>query len=145
MAELEAVLTDESKRAQVVDDCLRLVDEEVADKKGLSGMALKTGYKAVKGFRPGFLRNVVHDLVPEFARALEPIYQEAKASGQPVGEHLSANAGRVADALLGITDAKADKSTNRVVNGTYQKLRSTAKTHVQAAVPRLGALIQKYV
>ncbi|MFW5876714.1 MAG: DUF6918 family protein [Myxococcota bacterium] len=145
MGELESVLTEESKRSQVVDDTLQLVDEEVASKKGFSGMALKTGYKAVKGVKPGFLRNVVDHLLPEFARALEPVYEEAKASGSSVREHFAANAGRVADALLGITDAKARKSTNNLVKGTYDKLRGTAKTHVEAAVPRLAALIGKYV
>lgn len=145
MGELESVLTEESKRSQVVDDTLQLVDEEVASKKGFSGMALKTGYKAVKGVKPGFLRNVVGDLLPEFARALEPVYEEAKASGSSVREHFAGNAGRVADALLGITDAKARKSTNNLVKGTYEKLRGTAKTHVEAAVPRLAVLIGKYV
>ncbi|MFW6050977.1 MAG: DUF6918 family protein [Myxococcota bacterium] len=144
MGELEAVLTDESKRTRVVDDCLRIVDDEVASKKGFAGMALKTGYKAVKGFRPGFLRNVVNDLLPEFARALEPIYQEAKSSGGSVRDHLVSNAPRVADALLGITDAKARKSTNTFVKNTYEKLRGTAKTHVEAAVPRLAELIETH-
>lgn len=142
--ELERVMLDDARREAVVQDSLAIVDQEVAGKSGLSGMALKGGYKAVKGFRPGFLANVVRDLLPEFARALEPLYQEARSSGAPVSEHLVGNASRVADALLGITDAKASKSTNALVKNTYEKLRGTAKTHVEAAVPRLAELIQKY-
>lgn len=145
MGELEAALISDSKRPQVVEDCVTLVAQEVADKKGLSGMAIKTGYKMVKGFKPGFLPGVIEDMLPEFASALEPIYQEAKGSGGSVAQFFEANPGRVADALLGITDARAQTSKNALVKSTYQKLRGTAKTHVEAAVPRLAALIQKYV
>ena len=137
-------LTDEAKRSEVVKDCLTLIDEEVADKKGLGGMAIKAGYKTVQGVKPGFVRNVVNDLLPEFARALDPMYQEATGKGDSIAHYFAANASRVADALLGITDAKAEKSQNRMVKGTYQKLRGTAKKNVESAVPRLGALVQKH-
>jgi hypothetical protein len=142
--ELERVMLDDARRDAVVQDSLAIVDQEVADKGGFSGMAIKAGYKAVKGLKPGFLGNVVRDLLPEFARALEPIYQEARSAGAPVRQHLTGNASRVADALLGITDAKAAKSTNNLVKNTYQKLRGTAKTHVESAVPRLAGLIEKH-
>jgi hypothetical protein len=144
MSELEKILTDDARRETIVQDSLAIVDQEVASKGGLSGMALKAGYKAVKGLKPGFLGNVVRDLLPEFARALEPLYQEARARGEAVGSHLTSNASRVADALLGITDGKAERSTNNLVKGTYKKLRGTARTHVEAAVPRLAGLIDKH-
>jgi hypothetical protein len=144
MSELEEILTDDARRETIVQDSLTIVEQEVASKGGLSGMALKAGYKAVKGLKPGFLGNVVRDLLPEFARALEPLYQEARAGGGAVGSHLTSNASRVADALLSITDGKAERSTNNLVKGTYKKLRGTAKTHVEAAVPRLAGLIDKH-
>lgn len=143
MPSLSEVLTSADTRAAVVDDCLQLIEEEVADKRGLSGLAIKAGYKTVKGLKPGFLKNVVTDLVPEFAEVLDPIYQEAVAAGG-VASHFTSSAPRVADALLAITDGKAERSTNRVVKGTYGKLRATAKKNVEAAVPRLGRLIEKY-
>lgn len=144
MPTLTESLTDPSKKTAVVDDCCKLIDEEVADKGGISGLAIKAGYGAVKGIKPGFVRHTVEDLLPEFAKALEPIHSEAVAQGKPASAHLVANAGRAADALLGITDAKAKNAKSAVVKGTYEKLRPTAKKHVEQALPRLGKLIEKH-
>ncbi|HEY2513635.1 MAG TPA: hypothetical protein VGI39_22355 [Polyangiaceae bacterium] len=143
MANLPELLTNE-KKEQVVDDCCSLIDAEVKDKGGISGLAIKAGYSAVKGVKPGFVRNVVTDLLPEFADALNPIWQDAKRDGKPVASFFTANPSRVADALLGITDAKAQRAKSAVVKGTYEKLRGSAKKNVEAAVPRLGEMVQKY-
>ncbi len=137
-------LTDEARKTQVIQDCCTLIDSEVADKKGLGGMAIKAGYKAVQGVKPGFVRNVVHDLLPDFATALDPIHAEAKQQGQPVAGYFRDQSGRVAEALLGITDAKAEHASNGVVKGAYKKLRPTAKKNVESAVPRLGQLIETH-
>ena len=51
---------------------------------------------------------------------------------------------RVADALLTITDDKAKRSKSGMVKGTYEKLRGSAKKNVEAAVPRIGAMIEKH-
>jgi hypothetical protein len=118
MTTLPELLTSE-KKDQVVEDCCSLIDAEVKDKGGISGLAIKAGYGAVKGIKPGFVRTVVHDLLPEFAQALDPV-------------------------LLAITDAKAARSKSGVVKGTYDKLRNSAKKNVEAAVPRLGEMVQKY-
>jgi hypothetical protein len=144
MPTLTETLTAESRKNAVVDDCVALIDAEVGDKGGLTGLAIKAGYKTVQGFKPGFVRQVVVDLLPEFAHALEPMYEEAKRSGRSVREHFDSNAPRVADALLSITDDKAKRSKSAMVKGTYEKLRGSAKRNVEAAVPRLGAMIEKH-
>lgn len=144
MAALAEVLTSDAKRAQVVEDCLQLIDQEVEDKGGISGMAIKAGYAAVKSIRPGFVKQVVHDLLPEFANAVDPIFQEATAQSKPIAAHFAANAGRVADGLLAITDEKAKRTKSGVVKATYERLRGTAKKNVEAAVPRLGKLVEKH-
>jgi hypothetical protein len=144
MSKLADVLNSPERKSQVVRDCLAIIDAEVADKSGLSGMAIKTGYKAVKGIKPGFVEKVVHDLLPEFADAVDPVYQEAVAEGRPVQQHFVAHAGRVADDLLAITDGRAERSQNNLVKKTYGKLRGQAKKNVEAAVPRLGELVEKH-
>lgn len=143
MSALPEVLNDTTKKPAVVSDCLTLIDQEVADKGGFSGLAIKAGYAAVKGIKPGFIQNVVEDLLPRFAQALDPLYQEAKTSAKPVASHFQANAARVADALLGITDERAKKASG-MVKKTYEGLRPKAKENVQAAVPRLGRLVEKH-
>jgi hypothetical protein len=144
MPDLTETLTSEAKKNAVVDDCLALIDAEVADRGGLTGLAIKAGYKTVQGIKPGFVKQVVSDLLPEFAKALEPLWAEAHAKGANLRQHFDANAPRVADALLGITDEKANRSKSSMVKGTYEKLRGTAKKNVEAAVPRLAAMIEKH-
>lgn len=137
-------LTNEDKKPEILKACCALIDEEVKDKGGISGLAIKAGYGAVKGIKPGFVEHAVEDLLPEFARVLDPIYADAKSQNKPVGDFFASNAGRVADALLSITDAKASRAKSGVAKGAYDKLRGSAKKNVEQAVPRLGKLIEKY-
>ncbi len=118
MPSLPETLNSDVKKNQVVDDCCAVIDAEVDDKGGLSGFAIKAGYAVVKGVKPGFVKHVVHDLLPEFSAALDPIFQEAKTKGAPVSAHFNANASRVADALLAITDARAKRASGPVSQGS---------------------------
>lgn len=143
MASLADVLLDESKKSEVVEACCKLIDEEVDDKGGISGLAIKAGYGVVKGVKPGFVKKVVTDLLPEFVGALEPTFQKAQSENKPVAAYFESQRATVADALLAITDARAAKASG-AVKSTYDKLRGTAKKNVEAAVPRLGALVQRF-
>ncbi len=140
----DAFVGDNAKKNAVVDDSCVLIDEEVASRGGISGLALKAGYGLIKGIKPGFVRSVVSDLLSEFAAALEPIYQESRQSAKGIAGHFEANGPRVADALLQITDDKAARSKNAMVKSTYEKLRSGAKKNVEAAVPRLAKLVERH-
>ena len=141
---LADALTDASKKPLIVKDCCELIDSEVKDKSGISGLVIKAGYGTVKGIKPGFVEKAVDDLLPEFAKALDPIYADAKSQNKNVADFFASNAGRVADALLAITDGKAQRTKSGVVKATYDRLRGTAKRNVEAAVPRLGKLIEKH-
>jgi hypothetical protein len=145
MATLRELLGGPETRPAVIDDSLRVLDQEVADKGGLGGVAVKTAYKLVKGISPGFLRQVVDHLLDDFLDGLDPIYQEAVSSGASPRQHLQQNPGRVADALLSITDRRAQNAKNKAIKKTYDKLRGQAKKHVEAAVPRLGELFERHV
>lgn len=140
---LAEAVQDPKKRTEIVADCVTLIDEEVSSKGGLSGIAVKAGYAAMKGIKPGFIKEVVIKLMPEFAKALDPIWEDAKKSDNPTS-HFNNNKARVADALLAITDAKSKRAQSSMVRGTYEKLRGSAKKNVEEAVPRLGKLLQKH-
>ncbi|MGE0787720.1 MAG: hypothetical protein AB7S26_18740 [Sandaracinaceae bacterium] len=144
MTKLADVLNSPEKKRDVVRDCLGLLDAEVADKGGISGLAIKAGYATVKGVKPGFVERVVDGLLPEFADACDPVYSEAVDQGKPIAGYFVAQSSRVADSLLAITDAKAERSDKAVVRKTYEKLRGQAKKNVEQAIPRLGRLIEKY-
>ena len=143
MASLKELFTE--KRASAIEDCVTLIDGEVKDKSGLSGMAIKAGYAVVNGVKPTFVKEAVDRLLDQFADKLDPIYQEAKTAGKSVSAHFDANKGRVADALLEITDARARNGQHAgAVVKTYERLRGSAKQNVESAVPRLGKLVEKY-
>lgn len=144
MATLRELLGTQEKRGPLIADAMRVLDAEVDDKSGLTGIAVKTAYKLVKGVSPGFIRDVIDALLDDFLDGLDPLYQEALSRNIPPRQHLQANPSRVADALLGITDRRAQRSKNQLVKGAYEKLRGGAKKHVEAAVPRLGELFQRY-
>jgi hypothetical protein len=136
-------ITEPTKRAIIVADCCQLVDDEVSDKGGLSGFAVKAGYHAVKGIKPGFIHEVVEKLLPDFAGKIDAIWDEGKKGGNATS-HFVSNKSRVADALLSVTDAKSKSAKSAVVRSTYDKLRSSAKKNVEEAVPRLAKLLEKH-
>jgi hypothetical protein len=144
MSGLADVLLSDEKKSRVVQDCLGIIDAEVNDKGGLGGIAIKAGYKAVKGIKPGFLEKVVNDLLPEFATGIDPVYREALEKQKPVKAYFVEQSSRVADALLAITDGKAQRTKSGVIRATYDRLRGSAKKNVEQAVPRLGELIEKH-
>jgi hypothetical protein len=144
MASLKEQLSGGDKRGKVVDDACGVLDQEVADKGGLTGIAIKGAYKIVQGVKPGFIREAVDGLLEDFLYALDPIYQEAVQKKRPAGAFVRENASRVADALLAITDARAQRAKSQVIRGAYDKLRPMAKKQVEAAAPRLGDLLGRH-
>ena len=144
MASLAEQLGGGEKRGKVIEDACRVLDQEVADKGGLTGIAIKGAYKIVQGIKPGFVREVVDALLDDFLGAVDPIYQEAASKHRPAGAYLRENGGRVADALLAVTDRRAKEAKRQVVRSAYDKLRPMAKKQVEGASPRLGDLIDRH-
>lgn len=152
MARLAEILTQPESRPQVVRACAVLIDAEVQSKSGFSGLAVKAGYKLVKAVKPTMVADVVDKLLPEFAEAMQPMFdeieQQAQATGRPRGElfsaHMQADPNRVAAALLTVTDRRAEKASG-ALQKTYFRLRGSAEEHVQAAVPGLVRTLTPFV
>jgi hypothetical protein len=140
---LSEINNDPNKQASIVADCAQLIDQQVSAKSGIGGMAWKTAYGAVKGVMPNYIEEVIERMLPEFLGALDPIWSEGVQTGNAV-EHLNQNRSRTADALLGITDARIEKSNNGIVRGAYKQLRGSAKSEVEAAVPGIAQILGKY-
>lgn len=145
MGQLTSQLADPSKKKAVITDCCNLIDHEVEEKKGLTGVAIKTSYKVVNSVKPDFIESVVRDLLPQFAEALDPMVEEALKSKNGVQEHLVKNSKQAANALLSITDAQAERSNRAAIKTAYTKLRPTAEKHVESAVPKLATIIDRHV
>jgi hypothetical protein len=143
MSTLKEILTRPGTRPQVIADCERLVEEEV-DSKGLVGLPIKAAYKIVKAIKPGFVPEVIDHMLDDFAERLDPLYQAAVSRNEPVSAYFNARTGEVAEALLSITDARAQRAKNQTLKSAYERLRSSAKKHVELAVPRISRLVAKY-
>lgn len=137
-------IQDETVRANIVADCTKLIDKQVAAKGGLSGMAMKTAYGVIKGVGAGYIPGALNRLLPEACQAIDPIWQEGKAAGDPV-QYLSEHSDRTADSILSVTDARIQRTSNGVVSGTYKKLRKSVKNDVEAAVPGLAEIIGTHI
>jgi hypothetical protein len=147
MAKLKEVLLKDGKRDVVVTDCVRLVDDEVANKGGLSGIAVKGAYAIVKAIKPGIIREAVDRMLDEFVDKLDGYYADYESKGSPgtFESFLSPKAAAVADTLLGVTDRRAAKAENATIKKAYEKLRPTGAKHVEAAVPGIARVVQRHV
>ena len=142
---LKASLLDADRREAVVTDLQEFVDQEVAGKSGLSGGLIKTGYAAVKKVRPGIIRSAIDSMLDEFVAALEPYwaaYQSQPAPG--FGAYLVGRQHEVAQALLAVTDRRAQRSSRAAVTNVYGKLRPKGEQNVVEALPRLGDLVERH-
>ena len=145
MSTLLEHLSAPARRSRVIEDCVCLIEDEVKRKGGLGGMAIKAAYATVKTVKPGFIAEAVDHLLDEFARRLEPFFQSHKqAAGRSLPDHFIGESAAIADALLGITDGKAARSQNAIVKKSYEKLRPSAKKHVEEAMPGIGRLVEKH-
>jgi len=143
MSTLKEILSRPGARPQVIRDCEQIIEEEVAS-KGLAGIAIKGAFAVVKAIKPGFIAEVIDSLLDDFADRLDPMYQAAKTKNEPITVHFNAHAGEAAEALLGITDQRAQRAKNQVIKTAYEKLRPMAKKHTEAAIPRVGRMIAKH-
>ena len=143
---LKASLLDSDRRPQVVTDLVDFVDREVAGKSGLSGGIIKTGYAAVKKVKPGFIRHAVDSMLDDFTDALEPYWAAYRA--QPAaggfGAYLAGRPQEVSNALLAVTDRRAERSSRGSVTSVYGKLRPKGQDNVIEALPRLGELVERH-
>lgn len=142
---LSSQLLAKKNRPAVVTELVGVVREEVAAKKGVSGAALKAGYKTARKMMPDLERKAVRRLLPDAAAALDPFWDAFVAEGgADFGAYLAGHETEVSAALLAITDARAEATSKDALKKVYRALRGKADVHVQAALPRLGAALQKH-
>ena len=145
MSTLSTSLLDPTVRPQVVDALVRLAETEVAAKKGMSDTLLRTALAGAKKAPGGGPARAADALLPGMARALDPHF-EARG-GQPFGDYLAdpARSARVADELLAVADARARSVQGNPLGKVYAGVRGRAKEHVVAALPALGATLERFV
>ncbi|MDV3222902.1 DUF6918 family protein [Intrasporangium sp.] len=136
-------LLDQTRRPTAVAALTEVIDAEVAEKSGIGGAAVKAGYAAAKKLGGDFVPSATDRLLPQFAAALDPLW--ATKGDAPFATHLQARSGEAADALLAVTDAKAEGTSHTAAKKVYSALRGKAREQVVAALPRLGATVERLV
>ena len=106
-------------------------------------MAMKTAYGVIKGIGAGYIPGAINRLLPDACAAIDPIWQEGAAAGDPV-KYLSENKDRTANSLLSVTDARIQTTKHAILSSTYKKLRKSVKNDVEAAVPGLAQIFHSH-
>ena len=60
------------------------------------------------------------------------------------GDYLVKRGEEVSEALLAVTDRMAEVSGRATIVKAYKMVRGSAGKNIEAALPNLGAMIQKY-
>ena len=72
-------------------------------------------------------------------------WADFSASGaSEFGDYLVKRSEEVSEVLLSVTDKQAESSQRPTILKAYRAVRGGAAKHVAAALPQVGALVQKY-
>jgi hypothetical protein len=144
-ATLQEVLLAPDTQPRVIADCFTLIDQELADKSGVSATAVKLAYKTVKSFAPGYFHEKVEEMLPQMVEKLESYWADFNTSGSAeLGDYLAKRGDEVSESLLSVTDGMAAVSKRPTIIKAYRAVRGGAAKHIEAALPRLGVLVLKY-
>ena len=133
-------------RPRVIAECVGLIDAQVKAKGGFSGLAIKAAYGTIKTIKRGFVKGVVDALLDDWLDQLQPYFERWTATGTGTfAEHLTSRSDDVAEALLSVTDGRAERTTHTTAKKTYLKMRPSAKKNVVEAIPDLGQLIERHM
>lgn len=142
---LPDILLADGAQQKLAADCQALVGQELSAKSGVSATALKVAYKAVTAFAPGYYQTTVEEMVPNLLQRLQPFWADFhEAGGGQFGDYLVKRDKEVSEALLGVTDDMARASERATVVKAYNAVRDGAGKHIEAALPAVGTLVEKY-
>lgn len=145
MSSLSETLLAADRRPSVVADLVSVIDAEVKDKKGIGGITVKGAYAAVRKVSPTIAAGATDRMLPDFATALQPFWDDFGADrAEDFGTYLAGRGDEAADALLAVTDARAAATQREPLRRAYNGLRGKAKGHVEHALPRLGKVVQQH-
>jgi hypothetical protein len=139
---LSSLLLAQAQFDPLADDCVRLIEDQVRQRRGIKGVAMRTGLGVLKASKPDILNRAVRHLLPEFASALEPLYAEfRKAGASDFSAFLNSRRAEATQALLHIVDHRIERSQNGLIRSTYARLRGDAERDVDATIGGLANII----
>jgi hypothetical protein len=130
------------KREQVIEDCVALIDGQVKQK----GFVIKSAYATIKAIKKRFVPEVVDSLLDDWLGKIQPHYDKwSVTKPSTLADFLVARSDDVAEDLLSVTDARAEKTSHTTAKKMYMKMRDGAKKNVVEAIPDLARMIEKHV
>ena len=142
MSTLVEQIGQPNKRPAVINDCVEMIDTQVKSK----GFIMKSAYATIKTIKKGFVAETVDALLDDWLGKLQPHYDKWSAAKQTsFSDYLVARSDEVAEDLLSVTDARAEKTSHTTAKKMYGKMRDGAKKNVVEAIPALSKMIEKHL
>jgi hypothetical protein len=142
MSSLVEKLGTEPLRTQVIADCVDLIDAQVKQK----GFVLKSAYATIKAIKKKFVPEVVDALLDDWMGKIQPHYDRwAVSKPSSFSDYIIARSDDVAEDLLSVTDARAEKTSHTTAKKMYMRMRDSAKKNVIEAIPELSKLIERHL
>lgn len=142
MAYLVEKLGTEPLRTTVIADCVELIDAQVKQK----GFVIKSAYATIKAIKKKFVTETVDALLDDWMGKIQPHYDRWVVS-KPTSfsDFIIARSDEVAEDLLSVTDARAEKTSHTTAKKMYMRMRDSAKKNVVEAIPELSRLVERHM
>ena len=142
MAYLVEKLGSEPLRPLVINDCVDLIDAQVKQK----GFVMKSAYATIKAIKKKFVFETVDALLDDWMGKIQPHYDRWLVSKpSSFSDYIIARSEDVAEDLLSVTDARAEKTSHTTAKKMYMRMRDSAKKNVVEAIPELSRMIERHI
>ena len=142
MTTLADLLLAPERRDALIARTAQWVDTHVGALAGLRGMAMRAGLAAARAVRPDAVERGVTRLLPEFAAALEPFWQDFRASGgRDFGAYLRQHAAPASAAMMARVDARMAGTSHRALAAAYRRLRGTLAAELERTLPDVARML----
>ena len=142
MSSLVEQIGKEPIRAQVINDCVELIEAQVKQK----GFVMKSAYATIKAIKKRFVPEVVDGLLDDWLGKIQPHYDRwSVTKPSSFADYVIARSDDVAEDLLSVTDVRAEKTSHTTAKKMYMRMRDSAKKNVVEAIPELSRLIERHL
>jgi hypothetical protein len=142
MAYLVEKLGTEPLRPKVISDCVDLIDAQVKQK----GFVIKSAYATIKAIKKKFVFETVDALLDDWMNKIQPHYDRWVVSKpSSFSDYVIARSEDVAEDLLSVTDARAEKTSHTTAKKMYMRMRDSAKKNVIEGIPELSRMIERHL
>jgi len=140
MSSLVEKLARDPVRPQMITECVDLIDAQVKQK----GFVIKSAYATIKAIKKKFISEVVDSMLDEWLEKIQPHFDKwSVAKTSTFTDYVVARGDDVAEDLLAVTDARAEKTSHTTAKKMYGRMRDGAKKNVIEAIPALAQMIER--